>query len=48
MSNLEAINAMLIEDRLGREERAEKLLRIAATEMQALSAVKPIDDLKRL
>lgn len=48
LSNLEAINAMLIEDKMNRPGRAEKLLKVATTEMQTLLATKPIEDLKKL
>ncbi len=41
-------NAMLIEDGMNRADRTEKLMRIAETEINALSAVKPVDDLKKL
>ncbi len=48
LSNLEAINAMLIEDKLSKPNRAEKLLKVATASMQALLASKPIEDLKKL
>ncbi|GEM_PF-3465462 len=48
LSNLEAINAMLIEDGMNRADRTEKLMRIAETEINALSATKPVEDLKKL
>ena len=48
LSNLEAINAMLIEDKMDRQSRADRLLRVATSEMQALMATKPIDELKKL
>lgn len=48
LSNLEAINAILIEDKLDRQARADRLLRAATSEMQALMATKPIEDLKKL
>jgi hypothetical protein len=48
LSNLEAINAMLIEDKVNRPLRVEKLLKVAATEMQALVATKPVKDLDAL
>lgn len=48
LSNLEAINAMLIEEGMRREERTEKLLRVAASEFQTLSSVKSIEELKRI
>ncbi|MBK9018287.1 MAG: KilA-N domain-containing protein [Saprospiraceae bacterium] len=47
LSNLEAINAMLIEDKVSKPKRAEKLLKVATAEMQALLASKPIEDLKK-
>ena len=48
LNNLQAINAMLIEDKMGKKQRADKLLRVATTEMQTLFQVKPIEDLKKL
>ena len=48
LSNLQAINAMLIEDKLDKKRRADKLLAVATTEMQTLMQVKPIEDLKKL
>jgi len=48
LNNLQAINAMLIEDGMGKNERADKLLKVATTEMQALMEIKPLDDLKQL
>lgn len=48
LNNLQAINAMLIEDKMDKKQRAEKLLRVATTEMQTLLQVKPIEDLKKL
>jgi hypothetical protein len=48
LNNLQAINAMLIEDKMDKKKRADKLLRVATTEMQALQQVKPIEDLKKL
>ena len=46
LSNLEAINGMLIEEGKSREERAEKLLKVANAEMQMLADSKPIKDLE--
>ena len=48
LSNLQAINAMLIEDKMNRTDRADKLLKIATTEMQTLWTTKPIEELKKL
>ena len=48
LSNLQAINAMLIEDKMDRKKRADKLLQVATTEMRTLLETKPIEDLKKL
>ncbi len=48
LNNLQAINAMLIEDGMPKEERMNKLLNVATTEMETLLGSKPIDDLKKL
>lgn len=48
LSNLQAINAMLIEDKMDKKQRADKLLRVATTEMQTLRQIKPIGELKKL
>lgn len=48
LSNLEAINAMLIEDGIDKKTRADKLLRVAYTQMQTLLSSKPIDDLDKI
>lgn len=48
LSNLEAINAMLIEEGVGKNLRADRLLSVAHTQMQALLSTKPIDALEKL
>ncbi len=48
LSNLQAINAMLIEEKTDRNKRADKLLRVATTEMRTLHETKPIEELKKL
>ena len=48
MANLQAINAMLIEDKTDKKRRADKLLKVATTEMQTLMEIKPIGELKKL
>ncbi len=48
MSNLQAINAMLIEDKMDKKSRANKLLKVATSEMQTLMETRPIDELKKL
>ena len=48
MSNLQAINAMLIEEGMDKKLRANKLLKVATSEMQTLIETKPIDELKKL
>lgn len=46
LNNLQAINAMLIEDKMDKKGRAEKLLQVAATQMQVLMATIPVKELK--
>ncbi|MCB0517321.1 MAG: KilA-N domain-containing protein [Lewinellaceae bacterium] len=48
LNNLQAINAMLIEDGMPKEERMNKLLNVAATEMETLLGSRPIEDLRKL
>ena len=48
MSNLEAINGMLLEEGKSKDERTEKLMRVANAEMQMLAETKPIKDLENL
>lgn len=46
LSNLQAINAMLLDDGLSKEARADKLLKVAASELLTLEQTKPIADLE--
>lgn len=48
LNNLQAINAMLIEEGLEKKERMNKLYRVANLEIEALSETKPIKDLDKL
>ena len=48
LNNLQAINAVLIEDGMKKEERASKLLKIATTQMQVLLNTQPIKKLGEL
>ncbi len=48
LSNLEAINGMLLEEGKSKDERTEKLMRVANAEMQMLAETKPIKDLENL
>jgi KilA-N domain len=48
LSNLEAINGMLLEEGKGKDERTEKLMKVANAEMQMLAETKPIKDLENL
>jgi hypothetical protein len=47
LNNLQAINSVLIDDGLKKEERAEKLLKIAAAQMQILLGTEPIKALDK-
>ncbi len=48
LSNLEAINAMLIEDGLPLKKREEKLLKVAAVEMEALVGTKAMERIEKM
>ncbi|MEZ4953041.1 MAG: KilA-N domain-containing protein [Saprospiraceae bacterium] len=48
LNNLQAINAILIEDGMKKADRAEKLLRIATTQMQVLLNTEPIKKLNEV
>lgn len=48
LNNLQAINAMLIEEGKSREYRANRLLKIAETQMQVLKSTEPIKGLDKV
>lgn len=48
LNNLQAINAVLIEDGMKKTERAAKLLKIATTQMQVLLNTEPIKKLDKI
>ena len=48
LNNLQAINAMLVEYKMSKEKRMDKLLHVAATEIETLKDSKPLKDLKKL
>jgi hypothetical protein len=48
LNNLQAINAMLIEDGMKKEDRASKLLKIATAQMQVLLNANPVNKLDEI
>ncbi|MEO1262054.1 MAG: KilA-N domain-containing protein [Bacteroidota bacterium] len=48
LNNLQSINAVLIEDGMKKEDRANKLLKIAATQMQVLLSTGPVKKLDEI